>query len=608
MTALCATAAPPVHLDRKGEKWASRTLRKMTIEEKIGQMIMVWAKVQFLNINSPEYLQLRDEMTKYHLGGFGVTIASDGPLLIKSEPLEAAALTNQLQKDSKYPLLFAADFERGLSMRLEGATAFPAAMAFGAADDENLAREFGRISAIESRAIGIQWNWFPVADVNSNPANPIIDTRSFGEDPALVSQMVTAYIEGAHGGGLLTTVKHFPGHGDTDTDSHLALARVTASVERLNSVELLPFRSAIAAGVDSVMVGHLIVPAIEPDANRPASISSRVVTGLLKQQLGFRGLVVTDALDMAGLTRVFSGSDAEIAGAEAVAAVRAGNDMITIPADLDGAYNGLLDAVKRGEIPQKQIDASVLKILRMKASVGLNRNRFVDLGDIQKQIARPENLAIAQSVADRAVTLVSDAAGLIPLQSFAVPTSLPRGHSRQAVNLVAVILSDRGRDSDGGRSFAYELRKRAPDATVFFVDAANASFVSSNVLAAVQRATHVVAVAESVPSPRRTTEGHANGSASLDSGPMQLLEEIVRIAGARTVVAAFGNPYTGASIPGIQTYLCTFSNTPVSASSLARALFGEIPIRGRLPVTIPSLAARGAGLDRDSFAAQLRTQ
>jgi beta-N-acetylhexosaminidase len=609
MTALYAVAVPRVHLDRNGEKWASRTLRKMTLEEKIGQMIMVWAKVQFLNVESPEYLQLRDEMTKYHLGGFGVTVPTDGPLLIESEPLEAAALTNGLQRDSKYPLLLAADFERGLSMRLEGATPFPAAMAFGAAGDPNLVREFGRISAIESRAIGIQWNWFPIADVNSNPANPIIDTRSFGENPALVSKMVTAYMEGAHRGGLLTTVKHFPGHGDTDTDSHLALARVTASVDRLNSMELVPFRAAIAAGVDSVMVGHLIVPAIEPDPNRPASISSRIITGLLEQQLGFHGLVVTDALDMAGLTRVFSGSPAAIAGAEAVAAVRAGNDMVIIPGDLDGAYNGLLDAVKRGEISPARIDESVLKILRMKASVGLDRNRFVDLADVEREVAQPENVSIGQSVADRAVTLVADSGKLIPLTPSKAPT--PRQGEAQdatAAHLVAVVLTDRSRDSDGGRKFAVELRKREPNATVFFVDSTNAKFVSENVLFAVQNAASVIAVAESAPNPRRTTEGHAEGSAGLDSGPMQLLDEIVKTAGAKTVVAAFGDPYTATSVPGIQTYLCTFSNTQVSASSLASALFGEIPIHGRLPVTIPGFAPRGAGLDRDAVAARLKPQ
>lgn len=602
-------ASPPVHLDHRGQLWASRTLRKMTLEEKIGQMIMVWARVQFLNVESPEYLQLRDEMVKYNIGGFGMTEATDGPMLIKSEPLEAAALTNRLQKDSKYPLLFAADFERGLSMRLEGATAFPAAMAFGAAGDENLAREFGRISAIESRAIGVQWNWFPVADVNSNPANPIIDTRSFGEDPALVSKMVAAYIEGAHSGGLLTTVKHFPGHGDTDTDSHLALARVPASIERLNSVELVPFRGAIAAGVDAVMVGHLIVPAIEPDADRPASISSRVVTDLLKHQLGFRGLAVTDALDMAGLTRVFSGSEADISSAEAIAAVRAGNDMIIIPGDLDAAYNGLLDAVRRGEIPQKQIDASVLKILLMKASAGLNRNRFVDLSDVQKEIAQPESLAIARSAADRAITLVADTRGLIPLQST-TPSArrTSADHARVAEPIVTVILSDHGRDSDADREFAYELRRRAPDAIIFFIDATNAEFAMNNVLAAVEKAPLVIAFADSAPNPRRTTAGHTNGSAGLDSGPMLLLEKIVKIAGSKTIVAAFGNPYTGALMPGIQTYLCTFSNTQISASSLASALFGEIPIHGRLPVTIPGLAARGTGLDRAAITARLRAQ
>ena len=600
MSAQGAVAAPPVHLDQKGERWAQTTLRKMTLEEKIGQMIVVWAKVKFLNPENPEYIELRDEIAKYHVGGFGVTDAVEGSQLFMSEPLEAAALTNRLQKDSKYPLIFAADFERGLSMRLEGATAFPAAMAFGATDDKNLARQFGRISAQESRAIGVEWNWFPIADVNSNPANPIIDTRSFGEDPAQVSEMVAAYIEGARSQGLLTTAKHFPGHGDTDTDSHLTLARVPATMDRLNAVELVPFRSAIAAGVDSVMVGHLIVPAVESDPNRPASVSAHVIKDLLQGQLGFKGLVVTDGLDMAGLTHVFSGSEAEISSEAAVAAVEAGEDMIIIPGDLGGAYNGLLSAVKKGEISEARIDASVLKILRMKASVGLDRNRFVDLSRVQDQIAQPENVAFAESVADRAVTLVEDGGKLIPVTAKHVGTAMP-----PACHVVAVIFSDRPRGSDGGRAFANELRKRAPDATVFFVDPSNSSYVFDNVLAAVRDACMVIAVAESVPNPRRTTEGRAGGSVSLDTGPMQLLTGIVKTAGAKTIFVAFGNPYTGGSFPGIQTYVCTYSNTVVSASSLARALFGEIPIHGRLPVSIPNLAPRGTGLDRDGNAARI---
>lgn len=602
MIAQCAVAAPPVHLDRKGERWASATLRKMTLEEKIGQMMMVWAKVKFLNPESPEYLELRDEMTKYHVGGFGVTVATEGPLLIESEPLEAAALTNRLQKDSKYPLLIAADFERGLSMRLEGATAFPAAMAFGAAGDKNLAREFGRISARESRAIGVEWNWFPIADVNSNPANPIIDTRSFGEDPALVSEMVAAYIEGARSEGLLTTAKHFPGHGDTDTDSHLTLARVPANMDRLNAVELVPFRSAIAAGVDSVMVGHLIVPAVEPDPNRPASVSAHVIKDLLEGQLGFKGLVVTDGMDMAGLTHVFAGSEADISREAAVAAVKAGEDVVILPGDLGAAFNGLLQAVKSGEISQARINQSVLKILRAKASVGLNEKRFVNLSNVEDEVARPDDVAFAQSVADRAVTLVVDKNKMIPLTPEATTTAAKPG--RSASRIVAVIFSDRPRGSDGGRAFAGELRKRAPGATVFFVDPSNSGYVFDSVMGAVRDAGSVIAIAESVPNPRRTTEGRAGGSAGLDKGPMQLLAQMVKTAGAKTIVVAFGNPYTGGSIPGIQTYVCTYSNTVVSASSLARALFGEIPIHGRLPVSIPNLAPRGTGLDRDVIVAR----
>lgn len=585
----CAVfAAAPVHLDRRGDRWAISTLHKMTLEEKIGQMIMPWARIEFMNVHDPAYIALREEMRKYHVGGFGVTVFTEGSALLKSEPYEAAVLTNGLQKDSKYPLLLAADFERGLSMRMNGTTAFPAAMAFGATGDKDLALQFGKITAEEARAIGIQWNWFPVADVNSNPANPIINTRSFGEDPAQVGALVAAYIEGARSEGMLTTVKHFPGHGDTDTDSHLTLARVTASVDRLNQVELVPFRAAIAANVDSVMTAHITVPSIEPDPNRPASVSSNVITGVLKDQLGFKGLVVTDALDMGALTRVFSGTPAQISAQEAVEAIQAGNDMVIIPADLEGAYNGLLQAVKKGTLTQKRIDSSVLKILRMKASVGLDRNRFVDLSAIDKEIAKPENLAVAQQIADRAVTLVSDSNHLIPLQPDVTPTS----------GLVAVIFTDSARTSEGGRAFAHQLRQYAPDANVIYVDEFNASFIAPDVMTAVASARTVIAVAEAVPNARRTTPGQAGGSVSLDQSAAQLLAGIVKSAGNKTVVVAFGNPYIGAEIPNIGAYMCTFSNTTVSAISIANVLFGKTPIHGRLPITIPGMAQRGAGLDR----------
>src|SRR5229473_2685956 len=288
----------PVHLDRDGEKWAERTLRKMSVEEKVGQLFMIWTRAQFLNVNSPEYAQLRDTMNKYHVGSFAMTVRYEPPFLYRNEPYEAADLLNRLQRDSKLPLLIAADFELGLSNRLNGTTGFPNAMAIGATGHLDYAEAFGRITGQEARAIGVHWNFFPVADVNSNPDNPIINTRSFGEDPAQVSVLVDAYIQGARHEGMLTTVKHFPGHGDTATDSHLGLAAVNRTREQIEQIDLAPFRAAIRSGVDSVMVAHVSVPALEPNPAKVATTSSAIVTGVLKNEMGFKGIVATDAMEM----------------------------------------------------------------------------------------------------------------------------------------------------------------------------------------------------------------------------------------------------------------------------------------------------------------------
>jgi beta-N-acetylhexosaminidase len=596
-----------LHLDHNGEKWAAKTLRKLSLEEKIGQMLMVWAPIQFMNVNGPDYLELRDTIEKYHVGGFGVTALNDGPFLLKNQPLEAAALTNQLQKDSKYPLIFAADFECGLSMRIDGTTVFPHAMAFGAAGDKDLAFEYGRIVARESRAIGVHWNWFPVADVNSNPANPIINTRSFGEDPKQVSDMVTAYIAGARSEGMLTTVKHFPGHGDTDTDSHLTVARVNGDRKRLDAVELVPFRAAIAAGVDSVMVGHVTVPAIEPDPNRPASISFNVVTGLLKNELGFRGLVVSDGMAMGALTNMFSGSSFEISKKSAVEAVKAGDDLILVPPDVGGAYQGILEAVRQGDISETRIDESVLKILRMKASLGLHHARLIDLEAVTREIARPENVAIAQKVGDNAITLVRDNNQVLPLKanpptlvqsqvSVLPQLGVPEKRSETAV----IVLTDDVGSADAGKLFGSQIRLRLPDATVLYVDDRSAETLTDQVMITVENARKVIVVAEAFPGGGRKMHkgGGDTGSAGLDQGSEDLLNQIVRAAGRKTAVIALGNPYIISSVPQVQTYLCTFSNTPTSARSAVRALFGEIPIRGHIPVTIPSVTQSGAGLER----------
>src|ERR1700689_3460899 len=427
----------PIYLTPAGEKWAEKTLHKLTLEEKIGQVFMIWCRASFLNVENPEYLQLRDAIQKYHVGSFAMTVHVDGPYPLRSEPYEAAELLNRLQSDSKLPLLFAADFERGVSMRLMGTTVFPHAMAFGGDGKLEDAETFGRITAEESRAIGIHWNFFPDADVNSNPANPIINTRSFGEDPQQVGNLVTAYIKGAHEEGMLTTVKHFPGHGDTATDSHLGVATVNVDRVHLDSIELPPFRQAIAAGVDSVMVAHVTVPALDSDPNHVGTISTAVVTDLLEKQLGLKGLIVTDALDMAGLTHLFAND----IGRAAVEAFKAGNDMLIIPADLGASYEALLKAVRSGEISQQRLNHSVLKILKIKGRLGLNTARTVDLSGIASTVGKPENIAFGQQVADSAITLVRDNGKMLPLKSKGTAeAALPYTTREETHNQVLAVL------------------------------------------------------------------------------------------------------------------------------------------------------------------------
>jgi len=287
--------AGPVQLTLDGNKWAEKTLKKMSVEEKIGQMIQIRAYADFLNEESDAYRQVSDAIKKYHLGSIILTVRVYDGLLLKDLPYEAAAITNLFQKESKLPLLVAADFERGLSMRLNETPAFPHAMAFGATQNPELEQRFAAITAQESRAIGVHWNFFPVADVNINPKNPIINTRSFGEDPQAVAAMVAAYIKGSRENGMLSTAKHFPGHGDTATDSHLGVATVSGDTQRLESVELPPFQKAVEAGVDSIMVAHVTIPALEPDADKVATTSHKIVTDLLRDKMHFRGLIVTDA-------------------------------------------------------------------------------------------------------------------------------------------------------------------------------------------------------------------------------------------------------------------------------------------------------------------------
>jgi beta-N-acetylhexosaminidase len=586
----------PIHVSKDGEKWAEKTLRKLTPEEKVGQVFMIWCRASFLNVENPEYLQWRDAMQKYHVGSFAMTVHVDGANLLRSEPYEAAELLNRLQHDSKLPLLIAADFERGVSMRLLGTTVFPHAMAFGADGKTDDAEMFGRITAQEARAIGVHWNFFPDADVNSNPANPIINTRSFGEDPKQVGDMVSAYIKGAHEVGMLTTVKHFPGHGDTATDSHLGVASVNVDRAHLESIELPPFKQAIEAGVDSVMVAHVTVPTLDPDPNHVATISTSVVSDLLEKQLGFKGLIVTDALDMAGLTHLFMNN----VGRAAVEAFKAGNDMLIIPTDLGLSVDAMLKALQSGEISQQRLDRSVLKILKIKASLGLNQAREVDVSTVAAVVGKPENLAFGQQVADSAMTLVRDNGKVLPLKSKGtVKAGLPYMSKEETHNnVVAVFFSDDVR-SDSGRAFARELRARVPDARVMYVDPRIAAGMSDEVMKAVNEAQTVIAAVYVIPS-----AGRAGNMVTMSDATGKLIQQVLDHAAAKTAVVAMGNPYLAQDFPQVENYMCTFSNVTVSEVSAVKALFGEIPIHGHLPVTIPNIAQRGAGIERPAQVAR----
>jgi beta-N-acetylhexosaminidase len=583
-----ATVVGPPGADPDDAAWASRTLAGLSLEERVGQLFMIWVRAEFMNPESPVYVELRENLRRYHVGGLAMSVPVRGPRLVKSRPEEAALLLNRLQQESVLPLLVAADFEVGVASRLDGATQFPQAMAFGAAGRREHARAFGRITAQEARAVGVHWNFVPVADVNSNPANPIINTRSFGEDPEQVGELVASYVEGAREGGMLTAAKHFPGHGDTATDSHYGVAQVTGDLDRLESVELPPFRRAIEAGVDSVMVAHVTVPALEPSPDKVATTSSAIVTDLLKNRLGFGGVVVTDALDMAALTKKYAPN----VGRAAVDAFKAGNDYLIIPADLDASWRAMVDAVRIGEVPTARLDEAVLKILRWKARLGLPGSRVVDVSRVASLVGAPDNVAVAQQIADDAVALVRDEDGLLPLKAApGAEGGLPYLVSVQTRNRIVVVVLSRDVRGLSGRVFGREFRRRVPDANIVFLDPRTAAGATDEVLQAAEKAEVVVVAAFVAPEPG------AAGAEAGDGDPAgRLLQVLLERAADKTVVAAVGSPYVAQAFPQIRSYLCTFSSVAVSERSAVRALFGEIPTRGRLPVTIPGVAGRGDGI------------
>jgi len=594
----------PVQLTKEGRHWAALTLKKLSLEEKVGQMLNIRYYTDFQNFNSDAYRQFRDQLLAYHIGSVTLTVHVDGLGLRRNPPLEVAAMTDQLQRDSRLPLLISADFERGLASRVSFVPAFPDVMAFGAIGNAGYVERFAAITAEDSRALGLHWNFSPVADVNSNPDNPVINTRSFGEDPTAVGELVAAYVKGAKAHGMLTTAKHFPGHGDTETDSHLGVAKVEGNMARLKAIELPPFRKAVDAGVDAVMVAHLSVPALETDPNKVATVSRDIVSGVLKGQLGFKGVVVTDALEMRGLTVMYPPGQPSPTARAAVDAVKAGNDVILWPTDLDGAFHGIVDAVQRREISLAAIDHSVLKILEMKASVGLHKARLVDLEQVSYLVGKQEDMQFAQQVADEAVTLVRDSGKVLPLsklQAAPAGSETQPAQTKTSAQLVAIVITD-SIHSASGRGFETALKARRPDAMVFYVDNSLAAPMAAVILPAVQNAAKVLVAAYALPIPVKQAEanGPSDSNVTPDQATGQLLRQILDIAADKTVLLAMGNPYVAQNFTQVQTYICTYSNASSSELSAVKILFGELQPRGKLPVTLPGIAPRGFSLSAPS--------
>jgi beta-N-acetylhexosaminidase len=560
--------AQPRAASASSSAWVEATLKKMTVREKLGQMLMVYYFGVFTNTESAEYKELLHQVEENRVGGL-ITGTIRGPLGIeRGQVYPTAALTNELQSHAKIPLLVGSDFETGTSMRLDEGTSFPSPMAIAATGDPKLAYTAGKITAIEARAAGVHWIFAPDADVNDNPDNPIINIRSFGEDPSRVAEFVSQFLRGVEENGALATAKHFPGHGDVNADSHLTPATVPGDRAELERTELVPFRAVIAAGVSSIMPGHLVVPALEPDPTIPATLSQKILTGVLRGELKFIGLIVTDAMDMGGVMSLYPQGEA------AARAVEAGADVILQPLIPDAALAGLERAVNSGRIPITRIDESVRRILQAKARLGLDKSRMVDIPKLNQKFGRPEFAAQAQAIADRGVTLLRDSQQLVPLDA-----------TRPQRVLLVPLSADP--DPYPGDVVESEIRWRVDSLKMLRADT---QFVNASTLKLPPPDTYdVVVVALFVRVADR------KGNVGLPEDQRTFVNQILA-AGKPAAVLAFGSPYLIERFPNAKTWLAEFSTNDVSQRAAVRALFGQSAIGGQIPVTVPGTAKRGDGL------------
>jgi beta-N-acetylhexosaminidase len=568
-------------------KWADKELKRMSLDEKIGQLIAVGLNATYLNQDSEAFKDLRHQIVDNHVGGI---------VLFRGPVYESVMLVNRMQQLAKYPLLISSDLEAGPGMRFDDTVNFPWNMAVGATANPEYARRQGEVTAREARALGIQQIYAPVADVNNNAANPVINVRSYGEDPVSVAKLVAAFVEGAQHGGVIATAKHFPGHGDTATDSHRGLPEIDVTRDRLNSVELVPFRAAVNAGVGAVMDGHIGLPLIDPTAITPLprdvkikaietdeageivvekgtmpTTLSPVMNKILRNELGFDGLIVTDAMSMSGLTLYFTQEEAS------VRALEAGADLLLKPADADAAIRGVRNAVKQGRLTEKRIEVSARKALAAKYDLGLTRQRVTPLDEIDQIVGGKETLNLAGEIAVHAITLVRNDANLLPLKLQPKATvfnlAITNGDDRLFIT----------------QPFVAKLARSGMKVVTIVLDDRSSEAEVNKALGLAGHADLVIASLYG-----RVRTGQARSVALPEPGAKTLETLIDRQT--PLIGISFGNPYLLSSFPKLQTYLVAYGDMPSLQEAAAEALLGQIDITGHLPISLPGLYPRGTGI------------
>lgn len=568
-------------LDAEGRAWVEETLSRLTLRELVGQLVIEWIPGGYVTPSSPDFEPLRTWVEDDRIGGVSPSIGT---------PHAYVAKLNALQALATVPLLVASDFENGgPGMRISGSfalpsmlpqgggTDFPPTMAFGAIGDERFAYEYGRITAREARASGVHFLFAPVLDVNSDPDNPVIATRAFGGDPELVARMGTAFIRGAHDGGALTTGKHFPGHGDTSTDSHIGIPIVSADRARLDQLEMVPFARAIEEGVDAIMTAHVQLPEILGPGAPPATLAPEVMTDILRDDLGFDGLIFTDAMTMRGITDMYG------LGEASVRALEAGSDVVLSPTAVTEAIDAIVAAVESGRLEPSRIDASARRLLEIKARLGLHRDRFTSIERVTDVVGSGAHLAFADTAATRSITLVRDDDRVVPMDPLSTEPTLHVVYAT-STRLWA------------NRAFAAGLADRVFDLRTVRLDERSDSSAYAAASEEIDEADRVIV--------------SAYVSAAAGSGARALPERLRELIGGAaesrpTVLVSFGNPYLLSAVPDVDSYLLAWGDREVSQRAAIAALFGEEAISGRLPIALPPYYASGHGLSRAKVADRL---